>query len=131
MQLWKVSLVVSALLMACGGVSTPDATSTPTLTPPSPTAKASPSEAPISTSAPTDEVEDMMASGSHADVKLVSISGSPGAYSFSVTVRSPDTGCDRYADWWEVLTTEGQLIYRRVLFLFFFLSFKGPNRTAG
>ncbi len=57
----------------------------------------------------------MRALGGNADVQLVSVSGSPGSYSFSVTVRSPDTGCDRYADWWEVLSSEGQLIYRRVL----------------
>ena len=56
-----------------------------------------------------------MAPGNHADVQLVSVSGSSGSYRFSVTVRSPDTGCDRYADWWEVLSSEGKLIYRRVL----------------
>ncbi len=56
-----------------------------------------------------------MGSGSQADVQMVSVSGGPGSYSFSVTVRSPDTGCERYADWWEVLSSEGQLIYRRVL----------------
>lgn len=50
-----------------------------------------------------------------ADVTTVEASGSPGAYTFSVTIRSPDTGCDRYADWWEVLTLEGELLYRRTL----------------
>ena len=74
------------------------------------------SKAPIPTSAPTEESQDMTASDGHADLQLVTVSGSPGSYSFSVTVRSPDTGCDRYADWWEVLSSEGQLIYRRVLF---------------
>ena len=54
-----------------------------------------------------------MSSGSQADVDLISVSGSSG--SFSVTLRSPDTGCNMYADWWEVLSSEGQLIYRRVL----------------
>ena len=57
----------------------------------------------------------MMSLGSHADVRLVSVGGSSGSYRFSVTVRSPDTGCESYADWWEVLSSEGQLIYRRVL----------------
>jgi len=50
-----------------------------------------------------------------ADVTAVRASGSPAAYTFSVTIQSPDTGCDRYADWWEVLTPEGELVYRRIL----------------
>lgn len=45
----------------------------------------------------------------------VSISGNPGAYRFSVTVSSPDTGCEQYADWWEVVSLDERLIYRRVL----------------
>jgi hypothetical protein len=50
-----------------------------------------------------------------ADVTSVQVSGSDGAYQFSVQVSSPDTGCDQYADWWEVLTEDGELVYRRVL----------------
>lgn len=50
-----------------------------------------------------------------ADIAAVSASGAAGAYTFSVTISSPDTGCDQYADWWEVLDEEGQLLYRRVL----------------
>ena len=50
-----------------------------------------------------------------ADVLSVSASGSSGAYTFAVTLRSPDTGCEQYADWWEVLTPQGSLIYRRIL----------------
>lgn len=53
---------------------------------------------------------------SGADVVAVQVSGSPGAYSFNVTVKSPDTGCQQYADWWEVLSEDGRLLYRRVLF---------------
>jgi hypothetical protein len=50
-----------------------------------------------------------------ADVTKVAVVGSAGSYLFQVTVESPDTGCERYADWWEVLTPEGELVYRRVL----------------
>lgn len=50
-----------------------------------------------------------------ADVTRVEPRGSAGSYLFLVTVRSPDTGCDQYADWWEVITPAGELLYRRVL----------------
>lgn len=52
---------------------------------------------------------------SSAEILSVSATGSPGDYTFAVTVNSPDTGCDRYADWWEVLSEQGELLYRRVL----------------
>jgi hypothetical protein len=50
-----------------------------------------------------------------AEVVSVSVTGQPGAFNFSVEISSPDQGCDQYADWWEVITPEGELIYRRVL----------------
>jgi hypothetical protein len=56
-----------------------------------------------------------MGSDRFADVISVKASGESGAYRFSVTISSPDTGCDRYADWWEVVSERGDLIYRRVL----------------
>ena len=50
-----------------------------------------------------------------AKVLKVEATGKPNNYTFAVTVTSPDTGCDRYADWWEVITPSGELLYRRVL----------------
>ena len=50
-----------------------------------------------------------------ADVLNVVVTGTAGDYTFAVTIRSPDTGCEQYADWWEVLGTDGTLLYRRIL----------------
>ncbi len=50
-----------------------------------------------------------------ADVLSVQVTGKSNAYQFGVEISSPDTGCDQYADWWEVLSEDGQLLYRRVL----------------
>ena len=51
-----------------------------------------------------------------ADVMAVAVSGEPGRFELSVTVRSPDTGCEQWADWWEVVSADGEeLLYRRVL----------------
>ena len=52
---------------------------------------------------------------SQAVVLAVNYSGNEGEYTFSVELKSPDTGCDQYADWWEIFDEEGQLLYRRIL----------------
>ncbi len=58
---------------------------------------------------------DAAGGGGLADVTAVSTSGSEEEWSFSVTISSPDIGCDGYADWWEVLDAAGALQYRRIL----------------
>jgi len=50
-----------------------------------------------------------------ADVLSVDVSGDLNAYQFTVEIDSPDTGCEQYADWWEVLSQDGDLLYRRIL----------------
>lgn len=52
---------------------------------------------------------------SFANVLSIQVTGNPGAYQFAVEIASPDTGCEQYADWWEVVSQEGQLLYRRIL----------------
>jgi len=83
--------------------------------------------APIPTNTPVSPTEEVVfeptetkevkpiAPTSQADVQSISVNGQPGDYSFSVTVSSPDEGCSQYADWWEVLSPDGELIYRRIL----------------
>jgi len=52
---------------------------------------------------------------SQAVVTGVSVTGEEGNYSFRVTLQSPDTGCEQYADWWEVFDVEQELVYRLTL----------------
>lgn len=50
-----------------------------------------------------------------AEVLSVEITGFEDDYTFLVEIKSPDTGCDQYADWWEVVTLDSVLLYRRIL----------------
>ena len=61
------------------------------------------------------DTDDPLAAGIVADVIAVDVTGAAGSYTFAVTVASPDSGCAQYADWWEVVTGSGELVYRRVL----------------
>ena len=49
-----------------------------------------------------------------ADVIKVMVTGKS-SYRFNVTLESDETGCQQYADWWEVLDSQGKLLYRRIL----------------
>lgn len=75
---------------------------------------ATPAKEVIPTPTGTPEVKPERLS-SQAQVLSVKLNGEPGAYSFSVTISSPDEGCSQYADWWEVISLDGELLYRRVL----------------
>jgi len=64
------------------------------------------------------ELVEVGATENQADdgVSGVSVSQQSGeTYQFAVTIQSEETGCDRYANWWEVITEDGTLLYRRIL----------------
>jgi len=63
----------------------------------------------------TEKPQTIQKSTVHADVTHASTTGTENNYVFSVSLKSTETGCDQYADWWEILDTDGILIYRRVL----------------
>ncbi len=50
-----------------------------------------------------------------ANITAVAVQGNEANYTFNVTIKSDETGCDQYADWWEVLKADGSLVYRRIL----------------
>ncbi len=50
-----------------------------------------------------------------ASITSVTTSGTENNYTFNVGIKSPDLGCEQYADWWEIITEDGSLLYRRIL----------------
>ena len=51
----------------------------------------------------------------YADIVNVKANKAGNKYSFSVSVQSPDISCEQYANWWEILSEDGKLLYRRIL----------------
>lgn len=51
----------------------------------------------------------------YANVVAVTATGNDFAYTFNVSVESADIDCTQFANWWEVLTEDGALSYRRIL----------------
>lgn len=50
-----------------------------------------------------------------AHVRAVATSGSAENYTFNVSVESADIDCSQFANWWEVLSENGELLYRRII----------------
>jgi hypothetical protein len=50
-----------------------------------------------------------------AHVRAVAITGSELSYTFDVTVESSDIDCTQFANWWEIISETGELLYRRIL----------------
>lgn len=62
-----------------------------------------------------EEEEELVVGNGTASIVDVTLSGEENQYNFNVTISSDETGCNQYADWWEVLSTNENLIYRRIL----------------
>jgi len=116
-------------LLACSGTGDPSATSTSTGPEPTDRSVASGESTTAATGLPVTSWPTGMPTawwaatgcstppptGDGADVVEVSATGGPSEWTVSVTVRSPDTGCEQYADWWELVTPSGELVARRIL----------------
>jgi hypothetical protein len=48
-------------------------------------------------------------------IEAVASKAADGTYTFTVTVKSDDTGWDKYADRWEVISSDGRVLGTRVL----------------
>jgi len=57
----------------------------------------------------------ILGASNYADIVGVNVKGNTNQYTFSVSIKSPDISCKQYANWWEVLSKDGKLLYRRIL----------------
>ncbi len=101
-----------------GVTTTSDGGVSSTVEPPSTTSSTSDGASTTSTTTVSGDSSTTSATGGlggQAEVVSVEVSGDESAYTVAVGVRSPDTGCEQYANWWEVVTEDGELVYRRIL----------------
>jgi len=113
------------LLVSCSGRSEPTLLPTiiqdqhPTINstsiPPDQNEEISSTPEEINEDSPVEEEQVDEEKAIRADVISVTASGQSQSYQFSVEISSPDTGCEQFADWWEILSEDGELIYRRIL----------------
>ena len=98
---WAVIALVALLLIgACGATPVP------------PTATAT-SPAPSAADPPAVEPSPLPAAGERGNADVVSVravQSSDGNWIFHVSVQHPDTGWEDYADGWDVLTPDGQVL---------------------
>jgi hypothetical protein len=99
------SLVLAGLLLPAG--------CTTAAVPPAPTGTSTATGAEASPSGPEPTAEEPI---TLADVLFVRARlGADGTWTFEVTVQHEDTGWEHYADCWQVLTSEGEVLANRVL----------------
>ena len=97
---WAATAVAAMLLVTACGVTPIPPTATSTLPAPSPTAQPPAEPSPL----PVEE-------RGNADVLHVrAVQSSDGTWTFHVTVEHPDTGWEDYADGWDVVTPDGQVL---------------------
>lgn len=109
----KVGVALIVLLVAaCGGDDTGDGVA---ISPEVPTSSAT--APPPSTAVPTTGAPVTAAGvgGGCADVVEVSIESGQSGFTIAATVRSADTGWDKYADAWQVRSLDGAVLGERVL----------------
>jgi len=103
----SITVLLGLFVLGCSDCAPPSEGSD-TATPESDAATTAGSDAVATTGAGT--------GAAYANVTAVSVdSGSEGAYILAVSVESSDIDCTQFANWWEVLSPEGTLIYRRIL----------------
>jgi len=107
-QSWMLLLVLF-IIASCTPQEPASPLPTPTESSQAPSDQIRPSTAPATTEVPP------ITQSQFADVLSIQVTGNPGLYQFAVEVASPDTGCEQYADWWEVFSEDGELRYRRIL----------------